>query len=373
MSPNQTCFAPAERASNEEVRDQHRRLLQDRTLCALLDAFPEPALVLNDQRQIVLANDKLATLLDRRPQALLGMRPGEALSCVHADDPDGSGCGTTRFCRYCGAAHAIVETIGTRRPDVEACRIERTTPHGVEPLDLEVRTTPLDVGGSTYTVFAVRDTSHELRRRVLERMFFHDVLDQAGGLAGLLDVWPDLDGEEALDVVRSARDVALQLADGIESQRDLAAAERGDLVIRRGPVPVDALLETVAATYRRHAVAEKRSIVVVGGRGEVVETDGRLLGRALGNLVKNALEAVPPGGVVTLSYDAVERRFEVHNAGVMPEEAQLLMFQRSFTTKPGVGRGVGTYSVRLLVEKYLGGRVRFRSEPLLGTTFFVTV
>ncbi len=373
MSTNQTCFAPAERASHEEVRDQHRRLMQDRTLCALLDAFPEPALVLNDQRQIVMANDKFASLLDKRPQSLLGLRPGEALSCVHADDPSGSGCGTTRYCRYCGAAHALVETIGTRRPDVEACRIERAAPHGVEPLDLEVRTTPIDVGGSLYTVFAVRDTSHELRRRVLERMFFHDVLNQAGGLAGLLDVWPELEGDEALEAARSAREVAAQLLDGIEAQRDLAAAERGDLAVRRTSVPVDALLEAVAATYRRHVVAEKRSIVVVGGRGEVVETDARLLARVLGNLVKNALEAIPPGAVVTLSYDAVERRVEVHNPGVMSEEVQLLMFQRSFTTKAGAGRGIGAYSVRLLVEMYLGGRVHFRSEPLLGTSFYVSL
>ncbi len=44
------------------------------------------------------------------------------------------------------------------------------------------------------------------------------------------------------------------------------------------------------------------------------------------------------------------------------------MFQRSFTTK-GEGRGLGTYSMKLLSERYLNGRVEFTSSPEHGTTF----
>jgi sensor histidine kinase regulating citrate/malate metabolism len=60
--------------------------------------------------------------------------------------------------------------------------------------------------------------------------------------------------------------------------------------------------------------------------------------------------------------------FAVHNPTVMPEEVQLQLFQRSFTTK-GVGRGIGTYSMKLLGETYLAGRVAFDSHPETGTTF----
>ncbi len=44
------------------------------------------------------------------------------------------------------------------------------------------------------------------------------------------------------------------------------------------------------------------------------------------------------------------------------------MFHRSFSTK-GTGRGLGTYSMKLLSERYLGGSVTFRSIPGEGTTF----
>ena len=52
----------------------------------------------------------------------------------------------------------------------------------------------------------------------------------------------------------------------------------------------------------------------------------------------------------------------------MSQEAQLQVFQRSFSTK-GRGRGLGTYSVKLLSERYLGGRVSFSSTPEAGTVF----
>ena len=54
--------------------------------------------------------------------------------------------------------------------------------------------------------------------------------------------------------------------------------------------------------------------------------------------------------------------------GVIPPDDQLQIFQRSFSTK-GRGRGLGTYSIRLLGEAYLGGAVSFTSTQRTGTTF----
>ena len=51
-----------------------------------------------------------------------------------------------------------------------------------------------------------------------------------------------------------------------------------------------------------------------------------------------------------------------------PREVQLQVFQRSFSTK-GENRGLGTYSIRLLTERYLKGQVSFTSSPETGTIF----
>jgi sensor histidine kinase regulating citrate/malate metabolism len=47
---------------------------------------------------------------------------------------------------------------------------------------------------------------------------------------------------------------------------------------------------------------------------------------------------------------------------------QLQLFQRSFSTK-AADRGLGTYSMKLLSERYLKGQVWFTTSLEQGTTF----
>jgi len=58
---------------------------------------------------------------------------------------------------------------------------------------------------------------------------------------------------------------------------------------------------------------------------------------------------------------------------VIEPSVQMQIFQRSFSTKSGGGRGVGTYAARLFVEGFLGGKVAFVSDEASGTVFSVTL
>jgi sensor histidine kinase regulating citrate/malate metabolism len=71
-----------------------------------------------------------------------------------------------------------------------------------------------------------------------------------------------------------------------------------------------------------------------------------------------------------LNSSIIKIRFRVKNVGVMPHDVQMQIFQRSFSTK-GRGRGIGTYSIRLLTENYLKGKVSFTSNEVEGTVFSV--
>ncbi|MHB8902919.1 MAG: ATP-binding protein [Thermoguttaceae bacterium] len=103
--------------------------------------------------------------------------------------------------------------------------------------------------------------------------------------------------------------------------------------------------------------------------------DPRLLARVHGNMIKNAVEATPEGERVTIGCEDRGRHvaFVVSNPTVMPEKVSLQIFQRSFSTKGEAGRGIGTYSIKLLGETYLGGRVSFTSRDPEGTTFTLVV
>jgi signal transduction histidine kinase len=243
--------------------------------------------------------------------------------------------------------------------------------HGDETLNMGVHASPLEIGALPTLMVTLRDTSDSQRRQVLERMFFHDALNAAGGLRGLMEVWPDLDPAEAQALAPAAARLAQQLVEEIEAHRDLVAAENGTLAVRPATVAPRALLDDLRTLYASHDVSAGKVIAVTVPDGlPAVTTDLVLMRRVLGNLLKNALEASAPAEAVTLgaAHDGGATTFTVHNPAVMPDAARLQVFQRAFTTK-GRGRGLGTFGSRLIAERYLGARLTFDSAPGAGTTF----
>jgi K+-sensing histidine kinase KdpD len=367
VQPSQ--FQPAERADPRALLRQSQQISGLGGPRIAVELLPFGVLVLNQQRQIVFANQAVAQMLARgHAQELIGQRVGEVCRCVHASETAG-GCGTTDACTTCGAALAIQAAQGGKASRQE-CRIASTEPGG--DLDLRVWARPFAMSGEDLTFFTLIDISSEKRREALERIFFHDVLNTAGGLKGIVSLNADASSEERDEFSGDLVQLTTRLVDEIVTQRDLLAMEKGALRVAPEPTTSAAVLESVAAAYREHEVAEGRTLHVADDAQHVaLVCDQALLGRVLGNMVKNALEASPVGGTVTVGcrVGTAGVCFSVHNPSVMPRTVQLQIFERSFSTK-GTGRGLGTYSMKLLSERYLGGRVWFSSTKGEGTTFY---
>ncbi len=92
-----TNTASVGRAAPEEVERQAQRLLAISPLLReVLDGVPDPVMVLNSSRQIILANRTLRTMMGDDGAGYRGLRPGEALGCNHPVESL-AGCGTTDF------------------------------------------------------------------------------------------------------------------------------------------------------------------------------------------------------------------------------------------------------------------------------------
>ncbi len=336
----------------------------------MLDAVPDPYVALNERLQVVFANRALKAFTDRDRSSFYGERLGEIVQCVNAGVGP-NGCGTSEACRTCGVTAAVLEALRGQTTVREA----RLTLEGGQPVDVRVHASPM-VGTPEPTVLvAIINVEHEQRRRVLERTFFHDVLNTAGGVQGLISMLPFVEPHEADELLALLGTATTQLIDEIKSQRLLISAEVGDLTVNCETINAGEITAEMANFYRNFDAATDGNVTIdvrVETEQTKFDSDPTLIRRILGNLIKNALEASQRDATVTVGVNnhpgAVE--FWVHNDGEIPRDAQLQIFQRSFSTK-GQGRGIGTYSVRMFAEKYLGGIVAFTTSRQAGTTFSV--
>ena len=98
------------------------------------------------------------------------------------------------------------------------------------------------------------------------------------------------------------------------------------------------------------------------------------LRRAVFNLVHNALEAMPQGGLLTLAGQGTATQVQLHvrdtGSGIPPEQLPHI-FESLYTTKPE-GTGLGLYIVREIITAH-AGQVTVESVEGQGTTFTVTL
>ena len=100
------------------------------------------------------------------------------------------------------------------------------------------------------------------------------------------------------------------------------------------------------------------------------------LQHAVVNLLKNAFDAMPRGGTLTISTRHSDAYVDVEiedTGGGIPEEIRPRIFEPFFSTKPiHMGSGLGLIIAKEVVERS-GGMIEFASREKVGTTFRIRV
>lgn len=369
-----THFAPALRSTSDQIKKDNEFVGSLKFISEIFGSMSVIGAIIDSNRQIIYANNDLLALfgLDTIDD-ILGKRIGEVISCIHSEE-EPFGCGTSKSCTYCGAVNAILESQTSGSKSTKECRISSYVNGNLLCWDLNVTSLPINLSENQYYVFTIQDISHEKRRSALEKIFFHDLLNSAGGLNGLLTILKDGSSpEETHELINLSEEASRDILDEIMTHRQIRAAENGDLQVKTEYINSIELLDSCVGRIRSHEVGQNKEVIIAENSSNInFETDRILLQRIIMNLIKNALEATKKrGSVVTGVNDEGEKIiFWVKNDEVIPLDVQMQLFQRSFSTK-GQNRGIGTYSIKLLTENYLKGRVSFISNETVGTTFSV--
>ena len=338
-------------------------------LASFLDAVSNPMIVLDENLQVVMVNESLSAAENHGTAIdFTGFTLGEVMNCRHSGE-DGAACGEGRFCRFCCLRGVAISGLAGEKVTKD-CTISKKDGLG---LIFRAQAVPFVYEGCRYVVISLQDISSERRRRTLERLFFHDILNTAGVIYTTSNFIGDAPPEVHPRLMNIIQDSAQILIHEIEGQKELSAAENNELLVEPEPINVYKLTDELTRIYRQHFAAKGRQLVVGDCPGDLeISSDRSLIKRVLANMIKNALEASGEGDLVTINCvpDNGGVIFSVHNPADMPPEVKNQVFKRKFSTK-GEGRGIGTYSMRLLTLRYLSGQVYFKSEPGYGTTFYL--
>ncbi len=368
----ETYYASPERSTAASIIQNHKFIKAQSDITALLESLPYFVMILDVNRQVVFINKSLVTFLNTNTSAALGKRPGELINCKYAEEMEG-GCGTSKNCRFCGAVNAILESHLSENISTKECKIISSQNDNWSNFVFSVSCSNFRIKDKTFTLFTLTDISDKKRRHTLERLFFHDLMNSIGSLSGIIELLHEnnlrADHKELLKV---ASTISQELIDEITSHRQILDAENNELVVNLKLCNSINILNQVAGRMTNHSISTNKKVNIDPSSIDINFTsDQNILKRILLNMVKNALEAITKGKEVIIKADAKRDKiiFSTTNPGYIPEDVQLQIFHRSFSTKDE-SRGLGTYSMKMHAERYLNGKVYFTTDKEKGTTFF---
>jgi len=241
------------------------------------------------------------------------------------------------------------------------------------------------------TVLVLRDVSERMRWE--DEMQRAAKLETVGTLAGGIahdfnNILTAITGNIALAKLMSAEGTPLyaRLDSAEEATLKARAITQQLVTFSKGGAPIKEaadLKELIRKTTEFVLSGTKsRAQISIAPDLYPVDADITQISQVIGNLVINADQAMPQGGIVQVSAENVTAdlstqnlhedyvRIAVKDHGVgIPEENLKKIFDPWFTTKK-TGTGLGLASCQSIIQKH-GGQIKVVSEVGVGTTFFV--
>ncbi len=384
---------------NDMALQQLENTLKEREeeLATIYENVPILMLMVDEERRVHKVNRTTEMFTGRPFAELSGLRGGEALGCVHADD-DPAGCGFGPDCRDCPVRLTILDTFHTdvNHDQVEASRTLRVNGEA-QDLTFLLSTTKLKIKGEPRVLVTLQEITALKRNEVrlketmarlkrsnedLEQFAFvasHDLQEPLRMIASYVDLlaerYKDKLDDDAREFMGFASEGAARmqaLIDDLLRYSRLGSSGKGNKLIDPGKC-LDAALGNLLLNI------EETGAEVTRGELPKIMANGSHLTQLFQNLIGNAINfrgEEPPRIYVSASETAAEWEFSVadNGIGIRPEQQEriFLIFQRLHPRGTYPGNGIGLATSKRIAEQH-GGRIRVESEPGKGSKFFFTI
>ena len=248
--------------------------------------------------------------------------------------------------------------------------------------------TVLDITASEKAEQALRERAAALeeadavKARFLANMSyeFRTPLTTIGGYAELLKSGAASDAQAAGEYVDAILSAVERLTEQVENVLDLSQSEAGLLPIRKERIDLLDLLTTLVREREEAIIGAGLSLDLKGRRGRVIEADPRQLGRALGNLIDNAVAGTPDGGRIVIelrkapedSAATMEISIADNGRGMTSQELARALggLKPDKDAPPEKRSGLGIPLARQLIEAH-DGTLEMTSRKGAGTTALI--
>ncbi len=338
----------------------------------IVEASPNGLLLVDERGAIVMANPCLLAQFGYQEAELLGQsvevllpKPAQAIHRAHRigymQDPQARPMGRGR------------ELYGLRKDGTE--------------FPVEIGLTPLRVSGRTYVLASVVDITE--RRRLEEQLRRTERIAELGTLASgmaheigtpmnvilgraeyLLERVTEEPIKKSLQVIVTQVERITRVMNQLLAFARRRPVERRPLDLRE---TIEGSLEMFQERLARHGIRIEKSFQDDCPK---VHADADQMSQVLINLVMNAIQAMPEGGMLRVALaraDGMVRLTVADTGHGIAQQDLPKIFDPFFTTKEtGKGTGLGLTVVKGIIDEH-GGSIQVESDSGKGTTFTISL